>query len=390
MHTKLLSLLFTSMIAIAPLPGAAIERLNVCMPGADQKIEGGTWYALTIDGKDLVLEPVKSRRNSEWTTTSTVKAETRTGTGSALDLPSAALFAIQDAGGSIVQGHFASVIDAPVTLRTGMAVPLGGKWTLSTEYRKRPDGEMLAGSMSLLATSADGQRQVILPPTSGMAYARQELLWLGHAKQGGWDAVVRRTRLTGETEYVVRIGDAIAFGVDDGDRPTLKFSSGIGESKSESRNQAQKHEAPAGKFGIAAFSFPQEAWNAALEKARTGSKPANLLDRKLMVVSDEARFTADYLPRWQAKGDEPQSGGDEMWRGPVVLRVHYRGASQPLLELGELEGSPLKVQAGTIDGMPAIEVSYLPDSNNVLTYHWIWNEELKRFQRLARNQEQGC
>ena len=79
-----------------------------------------------------------------------------------------------------------------------------------------------------------------------------------------------------------------------------------------------------------------------------------------------------------------------MWRGPVVLRVHYRGASQPLLELGELEGSPLKVQAGTIDGMPAIEVSYLPDSNNVLTYHWIWNEELKRFQRLARNQEQGC
>jgi hypothetical protein len=391
MSKSLSALLAASIIAFAPLPGRAVENLNLSLPGADQKAGDGKWYALSIEGKALALAPVKSQHPSDWTTTSTVKEQTSSEKGMALDLPAAALFAVQDLDGAFAAGSFNSVLEGPVTLRAGLALPLGGKWTLGTEYQKRPDGEMLAGSLSLVATNGEGQRQVIVPPASGMAFARQELLWLGHAKQSeGWDAVVRRTWLTGQVEYVVRLGGATGFAVEDKDHPTMAFRSGIEESKSEIRNTAQTHDAPSGKFGIAAFNIGEEAWKSALDKATAAAKPATLFDRKLMLVQEQVRFTADYLPRWQAKGDEPQSGNGDTWSGPVVLRAYYHGASQPLLEMGEIDGAPLRVQVGTIDGIPAVEVYYQPDGNNVLTYHWIWNEETKRFQRLSRNHEQGC
>lgn len=391
MTKSLCTLLAASIIAFAPLPGRAMDNLNLSLPGADQKAGDGKWYALSIEGKALALVPVKSQRPSEWTTTSTVKEQASSDKGTALDLPAAALFAVQDLDGAFAAGSFNSVLEAPVTLRAGLTLPLGGKWTLGTEYKKRPDGEMLAGSMSLVATNGEGQRQVILPPASGMAFARQELLWLGHAKQGdGWDAVVRRTWLTGQTEYVARLGGATGFAVEDKDHPTMAFRSGIEESQFEMRNNAQAHDAPSGKFGLAAFNIAEEAWKAALDKATAAAKPATLFDRKLMLVQDQVRFTADYVPRWQAKEGEPQSGNGDFWGGPVVLRAYYHGASQPLLEMGEIDGAPLRVQVGTIDGIPAIAVNYQPDGNNVLTYHWIWNEEMKRFQRLSRNHEQGC
>jgi hypothetical protein len=387
----LIALSFAAIIAATPLAAIAAERLNVSMPGADLEPYGAKWYAISLEGKELVITPVNTHRTSEWTTISIVKSEKSTETAKALNLPQEALFAISDPDGSVGAGRYASILDAPMTLRAGMAFQLGGNWVLGTEHKKRPDGDMLAGSLSLVATNRQGLRQVVLPPASGMAFARQELLWLGRTKQGGgWDALVRRTWLTGESEYVLAVGGALALAVADSDRPITKFSLGIEESEVESRHAAQKHEAPAGKFGIAAFSIEEAVWNVSLDKAVADAKPATLFDRKLMLAVDQIRFTADYIPRWQASDGDTHSGNADTWAGPVLLRAYYRGASQPLLEIGALDGNALRVQVGTISGKPAIEVSYQPHYNNILTYHWIWNEELRRFQRLSRYHVQGC
>ncbi len=390
-------------LALALAAGTA-PALQLSLPGeAIEDHEPGRWLAATLDEQGLVLAPVDGTRRSDWTVllqeTATDPDTHRTRTEftekkpAALALPEGALLALQSEGASA--GRHANALEAPVLLREGWrrrVVLQGEHWLLEAEARRGADGRLLAGSMSLMATKlGEMQRTELLPPAVGMAFQRQELLWVGRtAGQGLPDLLLRRTWITGEVDYVTVMAGERAVATLDADHPWQKFSSGIEEAASTARH-AQARPLVGGRFGMAAFKLGEEEWNAALARQAQAATSATLFDRQLRLDDEALRFTADYLPRWEGGESAGNSTAPGFaWGGPAVLKVHFRGTTQALMQTGMQDGSPMRVQVGRLGGEPAIEVQYQPHYNNSFVQRWVWDANERRFVRLLKQQDQGC
>lgn len=397
-----------SIVIPMSLPGEDLGAMAT--GGAPVVSERKPWLAVTMRGADLALDAVTTSRKPDWVveernTTASPSPEARKivpRTPSALAMPQTALFAFRvegyDAAAPVVRvGVHPSSLTQPVLLHdrwSGDVTVAGKRWTVATESVRRKDGAMLSGSLSLVARTATGERVVLLPPAHGMVFERQELLWLGSlrgsAGAGGLDLLVKRTRITGQVEYVLKIADAIGFATLDPDLAHTYFESGIEEYAELASHTAQPRPRPDGKFGQAAFTISEEGWNKAVEEAEQGGLPKPLFDRQLALGADRLRFAIDYLPVAQMGKDETWSSANTSWEGPVTVKVNFRGKTQTLLLADRLDGSGFRVQVGMLDGEPAVNIAFSPHYNNQFAYYWVWDDAGKRFKRLLRSQWQGC
>ncbi len=383
------------------------------------------WYAVSLNGSNLSLDRVVTTRKSPWLTTLVQGAEPGTTVSSAspqstttktfghtLATPASALLSFRidlnnpsDKLLPFSPTSYSSALLEPLILhdRLKLAVQMAGQsWTLSTKSERRIDGGLMAGSMALVATNSSGQSKVLVPPAHGMAFERQELLWLGALRSDTtFDLLLKRTWVTGEIDYVLRVGDAIGSVRMDPDLASYGFSSGVGATDSttvhESRfsqslpepNRRQTiNSATAPTSG--AFSFLDEPWNAALTAAEGDRFPKVLFDRQLPLGDEKVRFTFDYLPRARQKNEEPTSNfNHDSWSGSVLVKAHFRGKIQVLYEAAALDGG-LRMQARKVNGESLIDMYISPHYNNSMSYRWVWSEEKLRFVLRSANHSQGC
>lgn len=369
------------------------------------------WYALRLAEGHLHLQPVRSIRKPDWlkqeysTTQTEGDSSDKSATaefkpeGVALDLPADSLFAlrIQRDGTPRPIPHraqgYPSLIPAPVTLTENWSTRfrLGGQpWIVRTQYQRRVDGSLLAGSMSLHVRRGQDEEGLLLPPATGMAFSRQELLWLGDLDQDGRpDALLRRIWITGEQDYVVIIGDHFSGLYVDTDYPQRAFSSGVEESAAVRRHVSQNALVLPASFDGPRFSVSMEEWRTAMD-ANDKDRPFVIADRQLKLGTETLRFSLEYLPRYRNDESERGIGTYNFWSGPVLVRVTFRGRPQVLLQIGELDDSNLDVQIGVVDGQPVIKLEYYPHYNNGLGYYWLYSESEKRFRRVLVDHSQGC
>jgi len=398
--------------ALASFPSESQELFagSLILVGVDEPLLGPddpstrtAWRSALVTGAELVVAPVPGTRPSGWRLEETTLSSTSPGKPVStertepptLATPDGALFAFQFLAGdvpppAIATGRYPSLLPTPALLHTTWSADVdlhGRRWRLSTTHEKRGGGALLAGSMALLATDASGRRETLMPPARGMAFARQEILWLGDLDgDDALDVIIKRTWLTGKIDYLLVVGRWRGSVTVDPDRPSRYYESGVGESASELRHRSQLVTVPPGRFGSAAFAITDEAWNAKLNQ--TDGKATSLYDRHLPFGDDKVRFTFDYVPR--SAGEVPSSTPEAFtWGGPVVVRAHYRGRSQIIAELGQLE-SALRVAIGSVESRLVVRIEYMPHYNNSLTYEWVWNEEQGRFVRIAESHVQGC
>lgn len=427
MRRRRFGLLLATLAVFSPLAGAQADRLGLTlsMPGSplrDAALESARpparlppgWFAVALEHGALRLQAVTQTRPSDWSLVTTRTPEEPAGAAAmsrpapssvleparhALDLPPGALFGFRfaadtTAARSVKPGAHTSLVPATLLrVDTRLAVVRGDeRWTITTESKTRPDGALLAGSLALVATNAQGQRRVLVPPADGMAFARQELLWLGTlAGGGGLDLLLRRTWLTGQVEHVLVVGGAAGHGVDDADRPYAVFASGIEATSGLERHRDQPRQRPGERFGSAAFAVDEEAWNRELQRLEGAGAAGTLLDRRLTLAGEALRFTVEHLPRWRAAEAEANSSPpDRHWSGPLLVKVHFRGRSQVLLETGALDGGPTRVQVDLLNGEPAVQLQIWPHYNNNFLHTWVWSERDGRFLRLLTRQDQGC
>jgi len=323
----------------------------------------------------------------------------------ALDVPEATLLAFQLSPSPDGQlnpqplqpGNYASALAQPAILHDrwqATATVAGQTWHLYTTTARRKDGALLAGSLSLIAQRGDGMKRELLPPTNGAAFERQELLWLGSMRHGpnAWDVdfLLKRTLLTGEVQYVLRIDGALATATLDPDHPYAVFSSGADAYRTTDIYVQQTHALPPERFGSAAFTLDEEPWNAALDTARKDGLPKLLFDRQLMLDDEKLRVTVEYLPRMDAPEGISQLNEYLFWRGPLLIKAHFRGKTQVLLESAGLDSGNFNLQLDKLDGATAIRVTTQPHYNNAFVYYWVWDVTQQRFVRLLRSQSQGC
>lgn len=371
------------------------------------------WYAVSLkeDGH-LILDTVRHTRKPDWHEKYEVTdaanqrdfAEHPPGPEHALDLPATALLGfrlgdVSDLKSSLPlrPGDYPSALPSPALLHDrwqATAQVDGRTWHLSTDSVRRKDGALLAGSLSLVATRDDGQKQVLMPPTEGAAFERQELLWLGTLHSGqhaaDLDVLVRRTLLTGQVEYVLRVGGVTGLASFDPDRPYDVFSSGIGGYMTTDVHTSQQRPVPPERFGRAAFSIGDTAWNPAVDEAEKAGLPRVLFDRQLMLDDEKLRITIEYLPRFDATDAPHLTNASGLWGGPVLVKAHFRGKTQVLLESGRLDDGDFSLGLGKLEGEPAIQIGTQPHYNNVFTYDWVWDAGKQRFVRLYKWQSQGC
>lgn len=399
-------------LTLAP-PAEAARALYTAMPGDDlpQDSTSAGWYSATLAEGRLFIAPVQGRQASAWqhVERQTLPAreqlpevvEITESTGTTLALPPNALLAFRfedPAPLAVPEGGFTNALPVPVLLHTELRqlVNVGGeRWMLQTEFQRRPDGGLLAGSMALVATrvgQGGNTRQVLVPPAPGMAFARQRLLWLGRAGTSGTlDLILERTWITGEVDHVLVIDGALGLAYQDPDRPQQAFSSGALATDSESRHAGQPALQAQQMKARAAFSIGEQSWNEAAARAEAAGVPAVLFDRQLKLGDEAVRFTVEHLPRWAGREGEASSASDQMfWSGPLIVKAHFRGRSQVLLQTGLLDSGNFRLQLGELDGQPALHVAIQPHYNNSFDHQWVWSAADGRFKRVARSQQQGC
>lgn len=397
-------------------PGEALDwaQYRRAPHAAPEVPRSGTWNMVALEGRAIRIEALSRTRDSGWRqqTRSTGKDGNAIPLGEpkkdsppklALDFPDNGLLAFRfHAEGqtktppdrSVIPGIFQSLLEDRVVLhdRWQKAISLSGKrWTLGAEGVRRPDGALLAGSLTLVARR-DGESRVLVPPARGRAFARQELLWIGSLRsEWEFDLLLRRTWLTGEIEYLLVVGGHTASILVDADRPYRVFSSGAEETATLEWNIGQARQMPLGRFGSAAFTVAEDDWNGRLQEASVASLPTVIFDRQLPLAGESIRFQAEYLPRLSEKDGEPDSAFyPSFYQGPAIVRVRFLGVSQILSELAPQDGGPLRFEVGMIDDSPAIRIIYRPHYNNSMTDTWIWDTAQSRFLRLLRRHSQGC
>ncbi|MDQ8037204.1 MAG: hypothetical protein REI12_07260 [Pedobacter sp.] len=365
------------------------------------------WYSVRIIDDRLFVEAVRDIRSPDWQEKDTndgqspgqQKIEPYKAAGVALALPEGSLFAMRIKRDDsprpirIKADGYASLLTTPVTLGEGwhQRFALGGmSWILQTRYGRRPDTGLLAGSMALELNVAQEGVRTMLPPASGMAFSRQELLWLGDVDQDNQpDAILRRIWITGEQDYVFIIGKSFSTLYVDTDYPTRDFSSGaMGESSSK-RHLSQKVAIENAKF-TGAFNVSEAVWKKLSEPAFEKNLPLPLADLQIKLKEELLRFNLDYLPRSEANDGESSSSSNDFWMGPNLLRVTYRGKPQVLMQAQPPDSSIFRVEVGELNGRAVIRVSHSPHYNNSFTYYWLYSEEEGRFKRVLIDQGQGC
>ena len=299
-----LALAVAAALASGSLKVAGALPGSLSLVGADEPLLGPDdpstqteWRSALVTGSELVVAPVLGRRPSGWrleesrfSSTSPRKAvSTERTEPPTLGTPDGALFAFQFLRGdvpppAITAGRYPSLLPAPALLHTTWWADVnlhGRRWRLSTTHEKRADGALLAGSMALLATDASGRRKTLMSLARGMAFTREEILWLGDLDgDDALDVIVKRTWLTGKIDYLLVVGLWHGSVTVDPDRPSRYYESGVGESTSELRHRSQLIAVPTERYGSAAFAITDEAWNAKLRQADPGKTTA-LDDRQL-------------------------------------------------------------------------------------------------------------
>lgn len=367
------------------------------------------WYSVSIDGQDLSLERTVTTRRSDWNEvitqtggeaiTSSLSPKTTTTTRHAIDMAKTALFAfrldVTDPSEKLLpfkSGKYPSSLTMPALLHdrwSSSFQSIGEAWTVYTESERRKDGGLLAGSLSLVAKNESGKKRLLVPPAHGMAFERQELLWLGSLRPNyGFDLLLKRTWVTGEIEYVLKIGESLGYAKVDPDYPIAFFSQGVEGYESVATHISQKRLAPDGKFGVAAFSIDSETWNKALDTAKADGLPKLLFERQLMLNTEKIRVTFEYLQRLEATESSPSSS-QFFWEGPVLVKIHFRGKSQTLLQTANLDDG-FRLQVDTLQGDPAIQIQESPHYNNSFVKYWVWDTTKGRFLRLYAAHSQGC
>lgn len=403
---RLLLLLLTTAV------GPALAAVQLAAPGtslylADRPaktslpawVASQHWFAVSLQDGALRLTPVRDTASAAWLRVQGKQADLALA-GSrvapqrsepALALAPDALFAVRsaDTGTPLLRaGQFATQTPAAILAPGWRAsVSIGGvAWTMSARAQTRPDGRLLAGSLELLGQRAGDSAKVILPAATGMAFVRQELLWLGDLDGDTLpDLVVRRTRLTGDVQYVLVLGIEFSVLRIPDPRRASYFSSGVEpESNSFDWPTGSAPPAAAGLVRKGGFAIDGATWLRDL-----GSPPPLvpklLAERQYTLDNEVIRFTLEYLPRAQG---EASSAGDDMWLGEVVVRVFYRGKSQVLMEASAPDDGNFALSFGTRAGRPAIKIDHQPHYNNAMEYHWEFDGE--RFQQVLATQSQGC
>ncbi len=398
--------------------------LTLTLPGNEIALESNTsappptslsenWYSVSLERGELVVDTVTKTRDpdsvvvtrklSGSSTNLAVPQEMDNNPRHALALPVGAIlgFRFSDSGypdskpPTIRIGRHASLLATPVLLRANWRQDVNldsGRWSVGTEHERRKDGQVLAGSMSIVAFSPQSERHMLVPPARVMTFARQELLWLGQmTSTKTLDLILRRTWVTGEVDYVLIVGNSKGFAYLDQDRPFKSFSSGIGEYETFERHSSQSRQPPGKLNTKSSFSISEGFWNSALGKLDENDLPGTIADRLLKLNSEPVRFTFEYVPYLRTRANEASSTNpDYVWEGPLHVKIHFRQTSQVLLQASSLDGGGFGVTVGYMNGEIAIGISMSPHYNNSFTYYWVWSEIDGRFLRLLKVQLQGC
>lgn len=423
-------------------------RLELAYPGTELYLEdrpkktklstwvaGKLWSALSVRDGVLFVEPVTETNESDWVTVSGKDAdrllEGKTPRrppkprGIILKPPADAVALARidlDDGGSrgLNPGQYPSYI-APAVLKEGWtasAEVAGQKWKFYTRHEKRPDGKLLAGSLEIRADyeTSGLEATLLLPKAGGMAFAKQELLWLGDLNGDMEpDFLLKRTLLTGEIDIILVYAGLLGLTSHDPDLPTSYFSSGVEpESNGFMWNKKWPMPGPIKFAGQGSFSIGEEEWHKKLypnvslpyEDALQANRstlpplkepssaidplalPIMLADRQFKLNGETIRFTLEHLPRASNQG--LSSANSTIWGGSVVVRAFFRGKSQPLMEAEKPDSGIFTLSVGLIDGEPGIRVDHQPHYNNSFSQYWIYDKAESRFRRMQIEHSQGC
>ncbi|SMC21091.1 hypothetical protein SAMN02745857_01114 [Andreprevotia lacus DSM 23236] len=395
---------------------AADGSLQLALPGStlaaaaqNDKHALTGWYALSITDGVLNVTPAESAVPSDTLQVSGKRADQllagkplqrppKPG-GLTVKSPPDALLLLrveQETGKAapLPTGQFAGSV-APDTLREGWAASgelAGRTWHFAVAHKKRPDGKLLAGSLRVTATpdAPSAKPTLLLPPANGMAFARQELLWLGDMNNDGQpDALVRRTWVTGEADYVLVVSPMLATAYYDPDHPASYFSSGV----EPGSNIMQWHKSrpvpgPIKFVGMGNFSLGDQAWRLLLPDAAAEPLPKVLTDRQFKLNGETIRVTLEHLPRTQNEAVSTTS--DFSWDGSVLVRVTFRGKSQVLMQAAPPDDGQFALSVGLIDGKIGVKIEHQPHYNNSFTRYWLFDDTEAHFRRLQSEQAQGC
>lgn len=385
------------------LPGQPLSRT-----GQHEKDTLSGWYALSLKEGVLVVKPAGSSIPSDILYVSGKRSDQllagkplqRSAKPNGFSIKASAdtllLMRIeQNIGGArrLTSGQFPSSIAADI-LREGWTATgeVGGrKWNFSVTHKKRPDGKLLAGSLEILADPdfPNESRKVLLPRAGGMAFAKQELLWLGDLNGDGEpDLLLRRTWVTGEIDFVLVVSPMLATAYFDPDHPATYFSSGVEpDSNAFEWHKDQPVPAPVKFISKGTFSLGEEEWIRLLPDY-TVSLPKVLADRQFKLNGEIIRFTLEHLPR--AENETVSSAGNDMWGGSVLVKVSFRGKSQVLMQAGQPDSGKFSLSVGWLNGKPGVMINHQPHYNNSFIRYWLFDEAESRFRRMQSVQSQGC
>ncbi len=385
------------------LPGQALSQ-----PGQDEKASLSGWYALSLKDGALVVERASTPIPSDFFHVSGKRADQLFSGSPTRHLPkpyglsvktpvdTLVLIRIEQNTGGIRQltpGKFPSSI-APDILREGWTATgevAGRKWNFSVLHKKRPDGKLLAGSIEVIAEpdSATETKKVLLPPANGMAFTKQELLWLGDMNSDGVpDLLLRRTWVTGEVDFVLVVSPMLATAYFDPDRPATHFSSGVEpDDNTFAWHKTQPVPEPIQFVSKGSFSLGEEEWVHQLQD-RAALMPKVLADRQFKLNGETIRFTLEHLPR--IENATPSSTGTSEWDGSVLVKVTFRGKSQVLMQAQSPDSGQFSLSVGLVNGKAGVKIDYQPHYNNGFIRYWILDETQTHFRRLRSEHSQGC
>lgn len=405
----------SALLLLAGAPAfSADQRLELAMPGDNLNETGDKqalrgWYSLSLNGDKLVLKKAGPPRPSDHMQVSGKLADKLFGGQALRRQPKPHGMSVSCAGDSLLllrvrnesgkpfpleEGEFQSAL-APALLQEGWQVQtqLGGKeWDFAVGLEKRPDGKLLAGSLSLLGRKAgkgDGM-QTLVSASPGMAFSRQDLLWLGDVNRDGEpDFLLKRSVISGEIEYLLVISPLFGMTGEDPDHPVEYSSSGVDpESNTLSWH---KDYPPPGNFQFVRkgkFSISEEEWKAQLPDD-SAKLPKLLAETQFKLNGETMRFTLEHLPRTGGNATST-SLTSFSWGGSVLLRVSFRGKSQVLTQLAAPNEGEHAINIGMIGTQPAVLLDYNPHYNNSMAWYWIYDSQQARFRRFLRQHSQGC
>ena len=412
------------------LPGQPLSQTG--QYGDEEKRALSGWYALSLKEGALIVEQAGTKVPSDFLHATGKRADQLLSgkplrrppkpNGFSVKTPANALVLMRiekNIGGlrKLIPGQFPGSI-APDILREGWTATgevAGRKWNFSVTHKKRPDGKLLAGSLEVIADPdfPNETRKVLLPPASGMAFTKQELLWLGDMNGDGEpDLLLRRAWVTGEVDFVLVVSreqpprvngvnwltgevdivpvvsPMLATAYFNPDRPAAYFSSGVDPgSNAFEWHKDQPVPTPVKFISKGAFSIGEEEWIRLLPD-RAALLPKVLADRQFKLNGETIRFTLEHLPR--AKNETPSSTGNFIWGGSVLVKVTFRGKSQVLMQAEQPDSGQFSLSVGVVNGKAGVKIDHQPHYNNSFTRYWIFDETETRFRQLQSEQSQGC